>query len=160
MKQGDTNDRTAWTSMKTIGESRCSERVDIPCSACESTATSDMTWWMEPWKQDFMTNVTILTFLSSTIPFLDSNTPSSPAYGVYMSQFIRFSRTCNSYQDFLHPSVLLTRKRLSQGFIETRMRSTLKILTLTYRVSVTTMANDICRPWYYCHEYVSFLSKT
>jgi len=40
------------------------------------------------------------------------------------------------------------------------MRSTLKILTLPYRVSVTTMANDICRPWYYCHEYVSFLSTT
>jgi len=31
-------------------------------------------------------------------PFLDSNIPSSPAYGVY----IRYSRTCNSYQDFLH----------------------------------------------------------
>jgi len=27
----------------------------------------------------------------------------------------------------------------------------------TYHVSVTAMANDICRPWYCCHEYVSFL---
>jgi len=26
-----------------------------------------------------------------------------------------------------------------------------------YCVSVTTMANDICRPWYCSHEYVSFL---
>jgi len=34
--------------------------------------------------------------------FLDSNIPSSPAYGVYKSQLIRYSRTCNSYQDFLH----------------------------------------------------------
>jgi len=33
-------------------------------------------------------------------------------------------------------------------------------LTLPYRVSVTTMANDICRPWYCCHEYVSFLDTT
>jgi len=31
-----------------------------------------------------------------------------------------------SYQDFLHQSVLLTRKLLSQGFIETRLRLTLK----------------------------------
>jgi len=47
------------------------------------------------------------------------------------------------------------------------LRSTLKkffgvtiILTIPYRVSVTTMTNDICRPWYYCHEYVSFLDTT
>jgi len=86
-------------------------------------------------------------------PFLDSSIPSSPAYGVYMSQLIRYSRTCNSYQDFLHQFVLLTRKLLNQGFIETRLRSIFEKffgryhhLTLPYRVSVTTMANDICRP--------------
>jgi len=45
-----------------------------------------------------------------------------------------------------------TKKFLSQGFIETRLRSTIQKyfgryhnLTLPYRVSVT-MANDICRP--------------
>jgi len=43
-------------------------------------------------------------------PFLDSNIPSSPAYGVYMSQLIRYSRTCNSYRGFLHRYVLLTKK--------------------------------------------------
>jgi len=101
-------------------------------------------------------------------PFLDSNIPLSPAYWVYMSQLIQYSRTCNSYQDFLQRSVLLTRKH--HGFIETRLRSTLNYyfffggryyhLTLPYRFSVTTMANDICRPWYCCHEYVSFLDTT
>jgi len=82
-------------------------------------------------------------------PFLESNIPSSPAYGVYMSQLIRYSRTCNSYQDFLRRSVLLTRKLLNQGFIETRIWSILKKffrryhhLTLPYRLSVTTMADD------------------
>jgi len=59
-------------------------------------------------------------------PFLNSAIPSSSAQGVYMSQLIRYSRTCNSYQHFLHQSVLLTRKFLSQGFIKTRLRSTLK----------------------------------
>jgi len=100
-------------------------------------------------------------------PFLDSNTPSSPAYGVYMSQMIRYSRTCNSYQEFLHRSVLLTRKLPNQGFIETRLRSILKKLfgryhhlTLPYRVSVTTMANDIFRTWYCCHDYVLFIDTT
>jgi len=45
-----------------------------------------------------------------------------------MSQLTRYSRACNSYQDVLHGSVLLTRKFLNQGFIETRLRSTLKKL--------------------------------
>jgi len=86
-------------------------------------------------------------------PFLDSNIPSSPAYCVYMSQLIRYSRNCNSYQDVLHRLVLLTRKLFSESFIETRLRLTLKTffgryhhLSLSYRVSVTIMANDICRP--------------
>jgi len=33
-------------------------------------------------------------------PFLNSNIPSSPAYGDYMSQMIRYSRICNSYHIF------------------------------------------------------------
>jgi len=73
-----------------------------------------------------MINVTILTFLSSIIPFSIVTSRHSPAYGVYMSQLIRYSRTCNSYHDFQHRSILLTRKLLNQGFIETRLRSTLK----------------------------------
>jgi len=62
---------------------------------------------------------------------------------------------------------MLTRKLLNQGIIETRLRSILKTifgryhhLTLPYRVSVTAMANGICKPWYCCHEYVSFLDTT
>jgi len=65
-------------------------------------------------------------------PFLDSNISSSSRYGVYMSQLIRYSRTCNSYQDCLRRSVLLTRKLLNQDFIETRLISILKkILVVT-----------------------------
>jgi len=58
-------------------------------------------------------------FEMQSYTFLDSNISSSPAYGVYTSQLIRYSRTCNSYRDLLHRSVLLTRKLLSQGFIKT-----------------------------------------
>ena len=28
-------------------------------------------------------------------PFLDSNIPTSPTYGIYMSQLIRYSRACS-----------------------------------------------------------------
>jgi hypothetical protein len=47
-------------------------------------------------------------------PFICSNIPAAPAYGVYISQLIRYSRTCSSYQDFLDRGLLLTRKLLNQ----------------------------------------------
>ena len=34
-------------------------------------------------------------------PFLSSNIPAAPAYGVYISQLIRFSRACDRYSDFM-----------------------------------------------------------
>jgi len=45
-------------------------------------------------------------------PFLDRNIPSS-AYGVYMSQLSRYSRTCNSCQDF-STSICSVNKAASQ----------------------------------------------
>ena len=34
-------------------------------------------------------------------PFLCSNVPLSPAYGVYISQLIRYARECHAYDEFL-----------------------------------------------------------
>ena len=45
-------------------------------------------------------------------PFICSNIPAAPAYGVYISQMIRYYRACCSYQDFLDRGLLLTRKPL------------------------------------------------
>ena len=42
-------------------------------------------------------------------PFICSNIPAAPAY-VYISQLIRYSRACGSYQEFLDRGLLLTRK--------------------------------------------------
>jgi hypothetical protein len=52
---------------------------------------------------------------------LGSNIPAAPAYGVYISQMIRYSRACGSYQDILDRGLLLTRKLLNQGFLEYRI---------------------------------------
>jgi len=41
-------------------------------------------------------NFTIVNF-----PFICSNIPAAPAYGVYLSQLIRYSRACGSHQDSL-----------------------------------------------------------
>jgi hypothetical protein len=48
-------------------------------------------------------------------PSICSNIPAAPAYGVYISQMIRYSRACGSYQD-LFDRLLLTKKLLNQGF--------------------------------------------
>ena len=47
----------------------------------------------------FTTNVTISTSISQT--FLSSNIRSSPAYGVFISQLIRYARACSSYECFI-----------------------------------------------------------
>ena len=49
-------------------------------------------------------------------PYLCSNIPSSPAYGVYISQLIRYSRACSHYHDFLQRCVVLTENLLKQGY--------------------------------------------
>jgi DNA-directed RNA polymerase subunit H (RpoH/RPB5) len=35
------------------------------------------------------------------LPFICSNIPVVPAYGVHISQLVRHSRTCGFYQDFM-----------------------------------------------------------
>jgi hypothetical protein len=50
-------------------------------------------------------------------PFICSNIPAAPAYGIYVSQMIRYSRACGSYRDFLDIGLLLTRMLLNQGFL-------------------------------------------
>jgi hypothetical protein len=37
--------------------------------------------------------------------FICSNIPAEPAYWVYSSQLIRYSRDCGSYQDFLDTEI-------------------------------------------------------
>ena len=65
-------------------------------------------------------------FLIVNFPFICSNIPASPAYGVYISQLIRYSRACGSYQDFLDRGLLLTRKLLRQWFLLGKLKSSLR----------------------------------
>jgi hypothetical protein len=57
-------------------------------------------------------------------PFICSNIPAAPAYGVYISQMIRYS-----YQDFLDRGLQLTRKLLNQGFLLAKLKSSLRCLS-------------------------------
>jgi hypothetical protein len=83
-------------------------------------------------KDDF--NFPIVNF-----SFICSNIPAVPAYGVYISQMIRYSRACGSYQDFRDRGLLLTRKLLNQGFLLVKLKSSLItgfVTRMTRRVSL------------------------
>jgi hypothetical protein len=83
-------------------------------------------------------------------PFICSNIPSAPAHGVNISQLIRCSRACGSYQDFLDRGLLLTRKLLNQGFLLVKLKSSLRKfyghhhdLVDRYGLSVSQMTTDM-----------------
>ena len=49
-------------------------------------------------------------------PFLCSNIPSGPAYGVYISQLVRIGRICSDYSSFALRHRELTERLVHQGF--------------------------------------------
>ena len=49
------------------------------------------------------------------LPFMSSNIPSAPVYGVYASQLIRYARCCSNYSDFLLRYSALVTRLLLQG---------------------------------------------
>jgi hypothetical protein len=49
--------------------------------------------------------------------------PASPAYGVYISQIIRYARACSTYGQVLVRGSLLTNKLMSQGFQQSRFQA-------------------------------------
>ena len=65
------------------------------------------------------------TFPIVNFPFLCGNIPAAPAYGVYISQLVRYSRACGVYRDFLDRARLLTDKLMRQGYVAKRLKSSL-----------------------------------
>ena len=54
-------------------------------------------------------------------PYLSSNIPSKPAYGVYISQLVRIGRICDNFEQFNDRHYKLTSKLIKQGFWYTRL---------------------------------------
>jgi len=88
-------------------------------------------------------------FPSVNFPFVCSNILAAPAYGVYTSQLIRYSRAFGSHQDFLDMG-LPTRKLLNQGFLMAKWKSSLRMfycrhhdLVDRYVISVSQMTTDM-----------------
>jgi hypothetical protein len=62
-------------------------------------------------------------FAIVNFPYTCSNIPLSPAYGVYISQLIRYARACYAYDQFLKRGGLLTDKLMLQEFLQSRLIS-------------------------------------
>jgi hypothetical protein len=56
-------------------------------------------------------------------PYLFSNIPISPAYGVYIPQLMRYARACSTYDQCLIRGSLLTNKLMSQEFLQSHVQA-------------------------------------
>ena len=104
-------------------------------------------------------------FAIVNFPFLCSNIPLSPSYGVYISQLIRYARACVAYENFSSRAQLLTNKLMSQGYNESRLKSSFRKfygryndLVCDYGLSLTYMLNDLFHTFSY--SVVSILALT
>ena len=66
-------------------------------------------------------------------PFLDSNIPTKPAYGVYISQLVRIGRICGQYEDFKNRHHLLATRLLKQGYKYDQLCSYFKRFSSKYK---------------------------
>ena len=76
--------------------------------------------------------------------------PSSPAYGVFISQLIRYARACSSYECFILRARRLSSKLLKQGYLAERLKLSFRKfygrygdLIQQYEVSLSRMLKDI-----------------
>ena len=97
-------------------------------------------------------------------PFVCSNIPATPAYGVhvYIAQLIRYSRACGPYQDFLDGGLLLTRTLLNQGFLLVKLKSTLRKCYGRHHDWLTVM-EYLCHKWrricFTCRKHFPVISS-
>jgi hypothetical protein len=82
-------------------------------------------------------------------PNMCRNIPASPAYGVYISQLIRYAWASSNYSDFLKRHLYLRNRLLDQGYKNIRLIRSLKKFIFRYQdlveiysVSAETIIND------------------
>ena len=66
------------------------------------------------------------TFNIVNFPYLDSDVPKSPSYGIYISQLVRYARACSKLDDFNERNLMLTKKLLCQGYLFHKLRKNLR----------------------------------
>ena len=115
--------------------------LDISISICSSKYVTEVYD-----KRDAF-NFNIVNF-----PYMSSNIPANPTYGVYISQLTRISRICDTFQSFVLRHRLLTERLIKQGFWYSKLCTFFKkfmrrhnALFSKYDVSVRTHVHEgIC----------------
>ena len=84
----------------------------------------------------------------TNFPLLRSNIPSWPAYGVFISQLIRYARACFSYERFILRARRLSSRLLKQGYLVERLKLSFRKfygrsgdLIQQYEASLSQMVN-------------------
>ena len=82
-------------------------------------------------------------------PNMCRNIPSFPAYGVYISQLIRYARASRNYSEFLKRHLHLRNRLLDQGYTKIRLIRSFKKFIFRYQdlveiysVSAEKIIND------------------
>ena len=81
----------------------------------------------------FMIKRDDFNFKIINFPNMCSNIPASPAYGVYISQLIRYARASSNYSDFLKRHLHLRNRLLDQGYKKIRLIRSLKKFIFRYQ---------------------------
>ena len=66
-------------------------------------------------------------------PNMCSNIPASPAYGVYISQLIRYARASSNYSDVVKRHLYLRNRLVDQGYKKIRLIRSLKTFIFRYQ---------------------------
>ena len=84
-------------------------------------------------------------FHTVNFPFMSSNVPSAPAYGVHASQLIRCAHCCSNYSDFLLRHRALVTRLLSQGYKVNRLSNTFEKFYGRHTDLVGEYKKDVCQ---------------
>ena len=81
---------------------------------------------------------------------MDSSIPANPAYGVYISQLVRYARICTSKVDFMNRLRDLSLRLRQQGFVTNLLRKSLNkcfhrhgLIVMKYRATLREMTSAI-----------------
>ena len=83
-------------------------------------------------------------------PFMSSNIPSAPSYGVYASQLICYAHCCSNYSDFLLRHRALVTRHLTQGCKVNRLYNTFNKFYGRRTDLVGQYRKDVCQMFAVC----------
>ena len=121
----------------------------------ESNTPASYLYWLMSIGRDGQLHTSLykrddFNFHITNFPFLSSIIPSSAAYAVFISQIIRYASACSSHECFILRTVILSNKLLGQGYVNERLKSSLRkfyghngALINQYGVSLSRMLQNI-----------------